>query len=93
MMLGTNARRPRLAHWPEGVRPQAGQRVVTSSHVGAFPPGLPVGEVVEREGGGFEIELFAQLDRLEFVRLYDFGMRGILPPEAVSRPEPPRRRP
>ena len=38
--------------------------------------------------GAAEIELFARLDRLDMLRLFDYGMGGILPPEAVARPEP-----
>ena len=40
------------------------------------------------ESGAAEVELFAQLDRLDVLRLFDFGLAGILPPEAVARPEP-----
>ena len=92
-MAGTNGARPRLAHWPEGVIPQEGERVVTSAQANAFPAGLPVGVVRRSAQGNLEVELFARLDNLEMVRLFDFGLSGILPPEAVARPEPraPRR--
>ena len=93
VMAGTNGARPRLAHWPEGVIPQEGERVVTSAQANAFPAGLPVGVVRRNQQGSLEVELFARLDHLEMVRLFDFGLSGILPPEAVARPEPraPRR--
>jgi hypothetical protein len=29
-----------------------------------------------------ELVPYGQLDRLEVVRLFDYGMRGVLPPEA-----------
>lgn len=93
VMAGTNGARPRLAHWPEGVIPQEGERVVTSAQANAFPAGLPVGVVRRSAQGNLEVELFARLDNLEMVRLFDFGLSGILPPEAVARPEPrPARR-
>jgi len=93
VMAGTNGARPRLAHWPEGVIPQEGERVVTSAQANAFPAGLPVGVVRRNAQGSLEVELFARLDNLEMVRLFDFGLSGILPPEAVARPEPrPSRR-
>ncbi len=93
MMVGTNGARPRVAHWPEGARPQEGERVVTSAEANAFPAGLPVGVVRISAAGTPEVELFAQLGRLDMVRLFDFGLRGILPPESVARPEPrPARR-
>ena len=81
--------RPRLQHWPEGTPPQEGERVVTSAEAAAFPTGLPVGVVHWSEDSGApEVELFAQLGRLDMVRIFDFGLAGILPPEAVARPEP-----
>lgn len=89
VLAGTNGARPRLLHWPEGEPPAEGERVVTSAESGIFPAGLPVGVVVRRGGGGApEVELFARLDRLDVVRLFDYGLGGILPPEAVARPEP-----
>ena len=36
--------------------------------------------------------LRARLDRLDLVRLFDFGPGALLPPEAVARPEPRGRR-
>ncbi len=88
ILVGTNAARPRLQHWPEGVRPLEGERVVTSAEANAYPAGLPVGIVRWSEAGAAEVELFARLDRLDIVRLFDFGLSGILPPDAVARPEP-----
>ncbi|MFH5926211.1 rod shape-determining protein MreC [Roseomonas xinghualingensis] len=94
MMVGTNAARPRLQHWPSGMQPQEGDRVVTSAESATFPAGLPVGIVRIGETGWPEVELFARLDRLDLLRIFEFGLAGILPPEAVARPDPsihPRR--
>jgi rod shape-determining protein MreC len=88
MMVGTNGPRPRLQFWAEGTRPAEGERLVTSAEGVGFPPGLPVGVVRYSASGTAEVELFARLDRLDLVRLFDFGLGGILPPEAVARPEP-----
>lgn len=88
MMIGTNGARPRLQHWGEGSVPAEGERIVTSAEAGAFPAGLPIGVVRISTSGTPEVELFAQLDRLDLVRLFDYGLRGILPPESVARPEP-----
>ncbi|MBR0682212.1 rod shape-determining protein MreC [Roseomonas eburnea] len=88
IMAGSNGARPRLSHWPEGVVPMEGERVVTNAEAGAFPAGLPVGIVRLSAQGAPEVELFARLDRLDAVRLFDYGLRGILPPESVARPEP-----
>lgn len=91
ILAGTNGPAPRLQHWAEGSQPQPGDRVVTSSQAGALPAGLPVGTVRAGQGGVLEVELAADMNRLTFVRLHDFGLSGILPPEQVARPEPRRR--
>jgi len=88
VMMGTNGARPRLQHWPEGSSPQDGERVVTASDATAFPAGLPVGVVRWSAAGAPEVETFARLDRLDLLRIFEFGLSGILPPEAVTRPEP-----
>ncbi len=90
IMVGTNGARPRLQHWPEGVLPEEGERVVTSAEANAFPAGLPVGVMRWSASGAPEVELFARLDRLDVVRLFDYGLSGILPPEAIARREPAR---
>lgn len=92
VMAGTNGARPRLQHWPEGTRPAEGQRVVTLGDAATVPGGLPVGVVRWSESGAAEVELFARLDRLDVLRLFELGLSGILPPEAVARPQPRGRR-
>ena len=87
MLAGTNGARPRLMFWPEGVHPQEGERVVTSAEANAFPAGLPVGTVHYTANNVAEVVPLARLDRLEVVRLFDYGLRGVLSPEAsVARP-------
>ncbi len=91
ILAGTNAPRPRIQYWTGPEQPQPGDRIVTSSEAGAMPAGLPVGIV--REGRtGLEVEPFADLDRLDFVRVHDFGLSGILSPDAVVRPVQRQRR-
>lgn len=92
MLTGTNGRRPRLAYWQDGAEPtRPGDRIVTAAQANVFPPGLPVGTVVAGPTG-LEVAPSADLDRLEMVRVFDFGLSGILPPEAIARPETPARR-
>ena len=97
MLVGTNNPRPRLMFWPEGSPPAEGERVVTSAEAGAFPAGLPVGVVHYSASNVPEVEPYARLDQLAVVRVFDYGMRGVLPPEAsrpalglVSAPADPR---
>ncbi len=87
VLVGNNGARPRLLFWPEGSPPVEGERITTSAEANAFPAGLPVGVVHYTSGKVAEVEPYAQLDRLEIVRLFDYGMRGVLPPEAtVAKP-------
>lgn len=91
ILVGTNGPRPRLLHWPEGVSPVEGERVVTSAEANAFPAGLPVGVVHYSATNAPEVETAARLDQLDIVRIFDYGLRGVLPPEATNRPAVTRR--
>ena len=87
ILTGTNGPRPRLIYWTEGVQPVEGERVVTSAEANAFPAGLPVGTVHYNAQKVPEVEPAARLDRLEIVRLFDYGQHGVQPPEtSVPRP-------
>ena len=85
MLVGTNNPRPRLMFWPEGSMPAEGERVVTSAEANAFPAGLPIGVVHYTANNVPEVEPFARLDRLEVVRIFDYGLTGIQPPESAAR--------
>ncbi len=86
MLVGNNNTRPRLLYWPEGSPPAEGERVVTSAEANAFPAGLPVGVVHYTSNNVPEVEPFARLDRLEIVRIFNYALGGLLPPEAPGRP-------
>ena len=77
LLVGTNGPRPRLMYWTEGTEPAEGERVVTSAEVGAFPAGLPVGTVHYSASHVPEVELVADLGRLELVRIFDYGLDGL----------------
>lgn len=91
MLIGTNGIRPRLLHWPEGVQPAEGERIVTSAEANAFPAGLPIGVVRYSPGNIPEVEPAARLDRLEVIRLFDYGLRGAASPDAPNRSSDRRR--
>ena len=86
ILTGTNGPRPRLMYWPEGVLPAEGERVVTSAEANAFPAGLPVGTVHYSANNVPEVEPAARLDRLEVVRIFNYGLRGLIAPEGPARP-------
>jgi rod shape-determining protein MreC len=85
ILLGTNGPRPRLMFWPEGSAPREGEQVVTSAEAGAFPAELPVGIVHYTTSNVPEVVPTAMLDRLEIVRIFDYGLTGVDDPEAAAR--------
>jgi rod shape-determining protein MreC len=85
ILTGTNGPRPRLIYWAEGSAPQEGERVVTSSEAGAFPADLPVGTVHYTASNVPEVVPAAMLDRLEVVRVFDYGLSGLAAPDRRGR--------
>jgi rod shape-determining protein MreC len=81
IMAGTNGDRPRLLFLPADFHPVDGERVVTSGEANVYPANLPVGSVHVRPDGSAEIIPEAQLDRLDIVRIFDYGLRGLVPPK------------
>ncbi|HVY15579.1 MAG TPA: rod shape-determining protein MreC [Rhodopila sp.] len=98
ILVGTNGPRPRLMYWPEGTMPQEGERVVTSAEANAFPANLPVGTVHFNSNGTPDVEPAARLQKLEIVRIFDYGLNGVTAPgpqgqaqeQAQSKPTPGR---
>ncbi|HET6605195.1 MAG TPA: rod shape-determining protein MreC [Rhodopila sp.] len=90
ILVGTNGPRPRLLYWPEGIMPREGERVVTSAEANAFPANLPVGTVHFNSNGSPDVEPAAMLQKLEVVRIFDYGLNGVTPPEPPPRPTPGR---
>ncbi len=83
IMTGTNGPRPRLLYWSDGSPPREGERVVTSAEADAFPANLPVGTVRYNAANVPEVQPAAQLDRLDALRIFDYGLNGLGgPPEA-----------
>lgn len=78
ILAGDNTDQPRIDYLPLEAGVSNGDLVITSGHGGAFPAGLPVGVVVVTQGGGYRVRPFLAPERLEFVRLMDFGMTGVL---------------
>jgi rod shape-determining protein MreC len=85
ILIGTNGPRPRLLYWPEGIMPQEGERVVTSAEASAFPANLPIGTVHFTSSNVPEVAPAAMLDRLEVVRIFDYGLGGVTAPETTGR--------
>jgi len=94
IMAGTNKAQPKLTWLPPGAVVSVGDSIVTSGHAGVFPPGLRVGQVVAVGEGGLVVQPYADLSRLEYVRLLNFGMSGVmqLPQRSVGDATEERRR-
>jgi rod shape-determining protein MreC len=91
VLAGDNTSRPRLIYLPEKSAIQVGDRVVTAGSGGIFPPGLPVGAVSSIDGDIVRVEPEAELSRLEYVRIVDFGLSAsVLPQSVVPAPKPSR---
>lgn len=88
---GDNSEEPRLVYLPANVEVAVGDRVVTIGAGGVFPPGLPVGVVSSVANGVIRVEPYAELSRLEVLRIVDFGLSGVLPQSAVPPPRAPSR--
>lgn len=78
ILAGNNTKRPHLVHVTAEAPVARGDRVVTSGDAAAFPPGLPIGVVAAVSEDGIEVQPYAELSRLEVVRVVDFGLDGIL---------------
>jgi rod shape-determining protein MreC len=84
VLAGDNQDRPSLQHLPPNATPTPGERIVTSGDGGVFSPGLPVGVVAASADGGIRVQPFVELGRLEYLRLMEFGLRGVLWPDRRS---------
>ena len=82
MLVGDNGQRPRLEYLPSTATINPGDRVVTSGDGGLFPEGLPIGTVALSEPHMPRVQLYVDLEKLDFVRIFRFAM----PLEIEDRP-------
>jgi rod shape-determining protein MreC len=78
IMAGDNTHQPRLIHVSPGALVSQGDRIVTSGHGGAFPPGIPVGLVASVNVNGTSIKPFVDRFRVTHLRVLDYGLTGIV---------------
>src|SRR5216683_2947379 len=90
VLAGDNSDRPQLLYLPDQSAVKIGDRIVSSGDGGVFPPGLPIGIVAANEDGVLRVEPYAELSRLDYLRIVNFGLSGVLPqpvmPRAVKAP-------
>ncbi len=79
ILAGDNSDRPRLSFIPVNATVSPGERIVTSGRGGMLPPGLPIGTVAAIEDGVVRVEPFVDWATLEYVRVLDYTLPGVLP--------------
>jgi len=84
ILTGDNSDRPRLNYLSPNTNATPGDRVVTSGHGGAFPPGVPIGVVASVQDGIVRVEPFVNRHQLEYVTVVDYGLAGVLPSDAAA---------
>lgn len=83
---GDNSNEPQLVYLPPKTEVKVGDRIITAGAGGVFPPGLPVGVVGSISGDVVRVQPYAELSRLEMVRIVDFGLAGVLPQSVIPLP-------
>jgi rod shape-determining protein MreC len=91
LLAGDNSERPCLRYLDTGAAIRIGDRIVTSGQGGVFPPGLPVGVVASLDGEAPRVEPYAELSRVEYLRIVDYGLADGLPKPIPIGPRGGRR--
>ena len=86
ILAGNNSNQPKLILLPANARVPQGDRIITSGHAGVFPPGIPIGVVASIGDAGIDVQSFARRNALEFVRVIDYGLEGVLSSPARTIP-------
>ena len=89
ILAGDNSYHPSLAFTPVNAVFEPGERIVTSGHGGMLPPGLPVGEVVSTVDGVARVRPYVEWSSLEYLRVLDFTLPGVLPATRTAGPAGP----
>ena len=76
ILSGNNTDKPQLIFIRDTSAIQEGDVVVTSGVGGMFPSGLPIGFISSVKNGIIEIETMADISRVEYVRIVDYGLTG-----------------
>ena len=78
ILSGDNSTLPKLIFTPLDADINVGDRIVTSGVAGVFPAGLPIGKVVKVSKGEIAVKPFSSLEQLEYIKLVNYGLEGIL---------------
>ena len=78
VLAGDNSLQPKLIYLAGNAQLRQGARIMTSGQGGVFPPGIPVGAVSSIGANGIRVETFVTTSELEYVRIIDYGLAGVL---------------
>lgn len=79
VLAGNNEELAKLVFVRHRTEVKRGTRIVTSGHGGVFPPGLPVGEVVEISARRILVRPYVSWSRAGYVRIIDYSTEGLVP--------------
>ena len=74
ILTGDNTLTPKMVFIPLEAELTVGDRIVTSGVAGVFPAGLPIGKISSIEKNNVKIKTFTNLERLEYVKIVDYGL-------------------
>ena len=74
ILSGNNTALPQLMFIRTTSDIQEGDVIVTSGVGGMFPSGLPIGFVNSIKNGVIDVETMADISRVEYVRIVDYGL-------------------
>ncbi len=78
ILAGDNTSVPQMVFIPLDAELNVGDRIITSGVAGVFPSGLPIGTIAAIEKNKVSIRPYSNLNSLEYVRIVDYGLEGII---------------
>ncbi len=78
ILAGDNTSIPKMVFIPLDAELNIGDRIITSGVAGVFPSGLPVGQIASVEKNNVTVKPYSNLNSLEYVRIVDYGLEGII---------------
>ncbi len=90
VLAGDNSALPRLLYLTQENTIAPGDLVLTSGHGGLLPPGLPIGVVETVSERGVTVRPLADWQRIDHVRLLDYGLTQSSTGDLPASAPPPR---
>jgi rod shape-determining protein MreC len=87
-LSGDNTNRPLLTFLTADAAVAPGDRILTSGHGGAFPPGIPIGVVSSVSENAVRVAPMFRRHQLEYLRVADYGLQGILSDDRIRQSHP-----